>query len=192
MKILCFGDSNTYGYDPRSYYGSQYGPEDRWVDILAKKLGCKVVNAGENGREIPRRSAELQRFSLMLANQKPVDLLLIMLGGNDLLQGNTVEAVVMRMTYFLKQLELEPSRILLIGPPPFQLGQWVPTEELVESSVELNHAYQSLAERLGTSYVDSGGWDLPMAFDGAHLTEQGHRRFAEELARFILSDIGKL
>ena len=52
MKILCFGDSNTYGYDPRSYFGGQYPAKHRWVDLLAQKLDCKAVNAGENGREI--------------------------------------------------------------------------------------------------------------------------------------------
>ena len=32
MQVICFGDSNTYGYDPRSYLGGRYGPRDRWVD----------------------------------------------------------------------------------------------------------------------------------------------------------------
>ena len=100
MKILCFGDSNTYGYDPRSYFGGQYPSQHRWVDLLAQKLGCKAVNAGENGREIPRREGELQRFDLMLSNQKPLDLLLVMLGGNDLLQGNSVETIAQRMEDF--------------------------------------------------------------------------------------------
>ena len=80
MRLLCFGDSNTYGYDPRSYFGGQYPAEHRWVDLLAKKLNCTAVNAGENGREIPRREGELQRFDLMLSNQKPLDLLIVMLG----------------------------------------------------------------------------------------------------------------
>ena len=118
MKILCFGDSNTYGYDPRSFFGSQYPAQHRWVDLLAQKLVCKAVNAGENGREIPRREGELQRFDLMLTNQKPVDLLVIMLGGNDLLQGNSVEAVVKRMEAFLEHIDLDKSKILLIAPPP--------------------------------------------------------------------------
>ena len=89
MQIVCFGDSNTYGYDPRGFFGDRYDAEDRWVDLLAQKLNCTAVNAGENGREIPRREGELQRFDLMLSNQKPLDLLLVMLGGNDLLQGNS-------------------------------------------------------------------------------------------------------
>ena len=119
MKILCFGDSNTYGYDPRSYFGGQYPAQHRWVDLLAQKLGCKAVNAGENGREIPRREGELQRFDLMLSNQKPLDMLLVMLGGNDLLQGNSVQAVAQRMEAFLTRIPLEKSQIVLIDGKRF-------------------------------------------------------------------------
>ena len=112
MKILCFGDSNTYGYDPRSYFGGQYPTEYRWVNILARKLNCEAVNAGENGREIPIREGDLLRFDLMLTNQKPLDLLIIMLGDNDLIQGNSVDAVVKRMEKFLEHIDLEKSKIL--------------------------------------------------------------------------------
>ncbi len=38
-NVLCFGDSNTYGYDPRSYFGGRYDADSRWVDILAAKTG---------------------------------------------------------------------------------------------------------------------------------------------------------
>ena len=38
MQIVCFGDSNTYGYDPRSYLGSRYPADGRWVDLLAEKI----------------------------------------------------------------------------------------------------------------------------------------------------------
>jgi len=181
MKILCFGDSNTYGYDPRSFFGSQYPAQHRWVDLLGGKLGWTAVNAGENGREIPHQESELFRFDLMMANQKPVDLLLIMLGGNDLLQGNDVADVVKRMESFLRRVELDKSKILLIGPPPMRLGAWVPTQSLIDASKALNHGYKSLAERLGILFADAGAWDIPMTFDGVHFTEDGHRAFAERL-----------
>ena len=185
MKILCFGDSNTYGYDPRSFFGSQYPAQHRWVDIFAGKLDCKAVNAGENGREIPRREGELLRFDLMMTNQKPVDLLIIMLGGNDLLQGNCVEAVVARMEQFLKRIDLDASKILLVGPPVMQPGEWVPTQSLIDASQKLNLEYKSLAQRLGVSFVDSGEWDVSMTFDGVHLSEEGHRAFAEGLFNYL-------
>ena len=53
MNIICFGDSNTYGYDPRSWLGGRYDAGSRWVDILASETGWTIRNMGVNGREIP-------------------------------------------------------------------------------------------------------------------------------------------
>ena len=181
MKILCFGDSNTYGYDPRSYFGGQYPAQYRWVDLLAQKLGCKAVNAGENGREIPRREGELQRFDLMLSNQKPLDLLIIMLSGNDLLQGNSVEAVAQRMEAFLTRIPLEKSQIVLIGPPRMKPGAWITDDRLLEDCVHLNVAYRTVTEKLGVRFVDATDWDIDVTFDGVHYSGKGHQTFAEQL-----------
>ena len=181
MKILCFGDSNTYGYDPRSYFGGQYPAQQRWVDLLAQKLNCTAVNAGENGREIPRREGELQRFDLMLSNQKPLDLLLVMLGGNDLLQGNSVETIAQRMEDFLTRIPLEKSQIVLIGPPRIKPGAWITDDRLLEDCVRLNAAYRTVAEKLGVRFVDATGWDIDVTYDGVHYSEKGHQTFAEQL-----------
>ena len=181
MKILCFGDSNTYGYDPRSYFGGQYPAQHRWMDLLAQKLNCTAVNAGENGREIPRQEGELQRFDLMLSNQKSLDLLLVMLGGNDLLQGNSVEAVAQRMEAFLARIPLEKSQIVLIGPPRMKPGAWITDDRLLEDCVRLNAAYRTVAEKLGVRFVDATGWDIDVTYDGVHYSEKGHQTFAEQL-----------
>ena len=181
MKILCFGDSNTYGYDPRSYFGGQYPAQHRWVDLLAQKLNCTAVNAGENGREIPRREGELQRFDLMLSNQKPLDLLLVMLGGNDLLLGNSVETIAQRMEDFLTRIPLEKSQIVLIGPPRMKPGAWITDDRLLEDCVRLNAAYRTVAEKLGVRFVDATDWDIDVTFDGVHYSEKGHQIFAEQL-----------
>lgn len=53
MRIVCFGDSNTYGYDPRSFFGDRYPEEQIWVNILAQKMNCRVVNAGEMAGKYP-------------------------------------------------------------------------------------------------------------------------------------------
>ena len=181
MKILCFGDSNTYGYDPRSYFGGQYPAQHRWVDLLAQKLNCEAVNAGENGREIPRRDGELQHFDLMISNQKPLDLLLVMLGGNDLLQGNSVETVAQRMESFLARIPLEKSQIVLIGPPRMRPGTWITDERLLKDCVCLNDAYRTVAETIGIRFIDATDWDIEVTFDGVHYSEKGHLTFAEKL-----------
>ena len=79
MRILCFGDSNTFGYDPRGFFGDRYGAGGRWVDLLAKQTGHECINAGANGREIPRNLHDLCLLT------EPADIFLVMLGTNDLL-----------------------------------------------------------------------------------------------------------
>ena len=185
MKILCFGDSNTYGYDPRSYFGSQYPAQYRWVDLLAQKLGCTVVNAGENGREIPHRQGETERFAHMLSRHQPLDLVIIMLGGNDLLQGNSVPSVAQRMGAFLAGIPLPREQILLIGPPLMQPGTWIVEERLLSDCVQLNTAYKAVAEKLGISFVDAGDWNIDVTFDGVHYSEAGHQTFAEQLSGIL-------
>ena len=56
MKIISFGDSTTYGDDPRSRLRGRYVADSCWVDILAAETGWTVQNMGLNGREIPRTS----------------------------------------------------------------------------------------------------------------------------------------
>lgn len=46
MEVICFGDSNTYGYDPRSYFGGRYDADSRWVDILAAQTGWDDLQHG--------------------------------------------------------------------------------------------------------------------------------------------------
>ena len=121
----------------------------------------------------------------MLTNQKPIDLLMIMLGTNDLLQGNSAQSVVKRMETFLEHIDLARSRILLIGPPPMQRGAWVSNQALIDASSVLNREYEALCQRLGVSFTDAGAWNIPLTFDGVHFTEEGHKAFAEELTNYL-------
>ena len=172
MNVICFGDSNTYGYDPRSYLGGRYDPDSRWVDILASETGWTVSNMGENGREIPSAAPVLP---------EDTDLLIIMLGTNDLLQGRSPEQAAERLNRFLSGISLDRSKILLIAPPPVKRGAWVPNQQLIDDSRTFAQLCQTLAEQLGTRFADAGKCDILLAYDGVHFTEQGHRAFAAGL-----------
>ena len=179
MRILCFGDSNTYGYDPRGYFGDRYGTEDRWVDLLAKQTGHEYINAGTNGREIPRNPYALR----LLTEQQEVDIFLVMLGTNDLLQGATAKEAAARMEAFLNTLLPHCNQILLVAPPPMKRGSWVPTDVLVAESIHLAAEYKLLAEKLKITFVDTRHWNAELTFDGVHFTEEGHHTFAENLRK---------
>ena len=172
MNIICFGDSNTYGYDPRGYFGGRYGADSRWVDILAMETGWTISNMGQNGREIPCSAPSFPADA---------DLLIVMLGTNDLLQGRSPEQTAERLERFLSGISPDRSRILLIAPPPVALGEWVPSPQFIDSSRAFAQLCQALAERMGIRFADAGKWDIPLTYDGVHFTEQGHKNFAAGL-----------
>lgn len=179
MRILCFGDSNTYGYDPRGCFGDRYGAEDRWPDLLAKHTGWEVINLGVNGREIPRNP-----YALRLLNEHAAaDIFLVMLGTNDLLQGASAKEAAALMETFLNGLLPHCRSILLVAPPPMQRGAWVPTDALVTESIHLAAEYKRLARKLNIPFVDTRHWNIELAFDGVHFTEEGHHTFAENLRK---------
>ena len=176
MKILCYGDSNTYGYDPRSFLGDRYPADSRWVDLLAKETGWEVINRGMNGREKPVQG---------LPFPDDLDLMIVMLGSNDLLQGADASTAAARMEAFLRHLTLSRDKILLIAPPPMQPGQWVWESSLIDASRKLGDEYSAVAQRLGVRFADAAKWDIELCFDGVHFTEKGHRAFSEALAQTI-------
>ena len=146
MRLVCFGDSNTYGYDPRSFLGGRY--PDRWTDLLVESTGLDVVNLGQNGRAIPASAGELA------ALLEPNDLLVVLLGSNDLLMGASAAEAAARMERFLGGLS--PCRVLLVVPPPMVMGAWVTEEPLIRESVALAGAYKALARRRSIGFADAG------------------------------------
>jgi lysophospholipase L1-like esterase len=177
MKLWCFGDSNTYGYDPCGFFGGRYAAP--WPALLTEKTGFQVINDGKNGRMIPEREYEFLQFRRD-AERYNADALIVMLGTNDLLEGATAGATAAKIEAFLNRCDM--PLILLISPPPMVRGAWVPDDGLVEESKNLSRHYEALAERRGLPYADAGEWDIALAYDGVHFTEEGHMRFAEGLA----------
>lgn len=180
MRILCFGDSNTYGYDPR--VGGRYPADSRWTDILGREAGHDILNAGLNGRCVPAASFEADA-AVKLIQSTDADTVIIMLGSNDLLLGRTAEEAAMRMEAFLRTLPDVP--VLLIAPPTMQRGDWVTDDRTIAESARLAPLYAALASRLGCAFADAGTWEIDLSFDGVHFTEAGHRTFAGKLADLL-------
>lgn len=176
MDILCFGDSNTYGFDPRSYLGGRYPASVRWTGLLAAQTGWTVHEAGQNGREIPVHPSELAGLARQV---QPGQTVVLMLGTNDLLQhsGWTAEDVTARMEVCLNGLR-SASRVLLVAPPPMCPGVWVQEPELLRESARLSGCYASLAQRCGAAFADADVWGISLLFDGVHFSPAGHCAFA--------------
>ena len=179
MRLLCFGDSNTYGYDPRSYSGDRYPSSIRWVDQLARDTGWDILPGGQNGRTIP--SAAQAPFL------PQAEALVVMLGSNDLLQGLSSSEVSARMESFLRPLLIAFDFILLVAPPPMKRGAWVTEGRLLIESAQLAAHYRALSDRLGIAFTDAGLWNVELTFDGVHFSEVGHHAFAEGIRNALLA-----
>lgn len=168
-RIICYGDSNTYGYDPRSYLGGRYGEDERWVDLLARGLGVECANRGENGLRIPRRA-----LPPLAAGER----MIVMLGANDLLCGEGAGECAHRLDALLEMSGVEPFAALIVAPPPFERGAWVESGALIDASRALAAEYADVAARRGQHFADAAAWGVEPAFDGVHFTAAGHRAFA--------------
>ena len=179
-RILCFGDSNTFGYDPRSYFGSRYPSDVRWTGLL-QNAGWEVANCGQNGLCIPREAHFPAVVDLL--RRVPSDVVTVMLGSNDLLNGASAEDVATRMDTLLRCMaeHADNAKILLIAPPPMQVGDWVQTKELTDESIRLGGLYRTLAKEQGVAFADAGEWDIELTFDGVHFSPKGHASFAAGL-----------
>ena len=187
--IVCFGDSNVYGYDPRSYLGGRYPKEVRWTGLL-ESAGWVVKNEGFNGQEIPSSAWEQEHWCQRLRMAAP-DQVLVMLGGNDLLVHPhfTAEDVAHRMEEMLSKLlsvwEQDRAGVLLVSPPPMVPGSWITEKRLIRESGRFAGQYRRVADTLGIRFADAGAWDVALAYDGVHFLPEGHRAFARGLIRVL-------
>ena len=177
MNVLCYGDSNTYGYDPRSFLGDRYPATNRWVDILATRTNWNITNDGLNGRGVPAQEGSFN---------PNVDCLLIMLGTNDLLQKRDIALVTERMRRFICEAKNAIDQVVLIGVPTMRIGEWVTDENIINLVCCLNERYAEIATELDVSFVDTSKWDIDLAFDGVHFSQDGHVDFADKLYEALI------
>ena len=189
-RIVCIGDSNTYGFDPYNY-GARYPEDQRWTGRLAQE-GREVVNLGVNGATIPWPE-ELEAVRQQLSAREPTDLVIVMLGTNDILCGYTVSACLDRMNGLLLAIRevLPESELLLVAPPPTPLGTEIDRTQFSAAYRDLAAGYRELAERLELHFADAADWNIELGPDELHFSAEGHRRFAEAVEE-LLKELGLL
>ena len=185
-RVLFYGDSNTYGYDPRGFLGGRYPSELIWVSRVREALkdSWTVMTDGMNGREIPSSPLTMQALDRTLKRCAPLDLFAVMLGSNDLLfsdpdpqkAADKMERMLEHVTVVLKRENQKvQAEILLIAPPL----DYSDGERLKKASVRLGVLYRELAERKHYHFLDVGSQNFSLAFDGLHFSEEGHRQMGE-------------
>ena len=186
MKVLFFGDSNTYGYDPSDFLGGRYPASVRWADRLAERLEGRgnILAAGQNGRCVPAIPEDVYYLEPMLQKAGDIDVFACMLGTNDvwLTQRPDAAAAERHMDAFLSWLKTRENirEILLIAPPAAEVTE-DGMQKFAAETKKLPALYRQLAEKHNVKYVDADQWHIPMGYDGVHFSEEGHRIFAEKM-----------
>lgn len=192
-KILCFGDSNTYGY---TCQGGRFGADVRWTGRLSAALGkdFQLLEEGLPGRMVssgnplwPSADACTAMRSLLSQHEK-LCAILIMLGSNDALL-YPAEDIAAEMRRLLMLILGSGSRqksaplILLISPCQSRTAAYAAT------IAKLAPLYRALAAELGIAFADAATWGISLSEDGGHYDEAGHASFAlhaeEELRRLL-------
>lgn len=204
VRILCFGDSLTWGYVPAGS-GRRYPEEVRWTSLLAKELGATVIEEGLNGRtsSFPDPLAPFacgaDTIEACVMSQMPLDLIVIMLGTNDMKtylahQAGPSARGIVNVASLAKGVAPD-SGVLVVCPPP--MGRHIVSldsslgmmEQLDEKSVEESWGLAKwlgpMCASLGLSFMDAGEYVSASASDAIHLDEEGHRLFAQALAEKI-------
>ena len=178
MKTIYFyGDSNTYGFDPADYINGRYAEKDIWTSIVEESLRGKfsLTIDGMNGRCIPSSGRIAERI-----NSIRTDIFAVMLGTNDYLQVPDTGYVADRMHRFLSALHHET--ILLCAPVAIK----IPGEPLFDTEDgRLSRGLQKVAAELGCDFIDTQKWDCSLAFDGVHLSKEGHLMFGQRMTEFL-------
>jgi lysophospholipase L1-like esterase len=204
--ILCYGDSNTHGTMPMPDLGSmgRYDRQTRWPGQLAALLpDWQVIEEGLPGRttvhDDPVEGAHRNGLTVLpaiLESHRPVDVVILMLGTNDLKQRFSVNALDIALSLERLVLAIRASGcgpggtvpgVILVAPPPIlevqDLGVMFAGGEA--KSQQLGARIAAVARGLGVPFVDAGSLIGVSEIDGIHYDEPAMAALAQAFAQAV-------
>ncbi len=204
--ILCYGDSNTWGYGPKD--GDRYDGNTRWARRMAGILGdgYYVVEEGLNGRTTafddpiePYRNGR-KSLEVCLMTHSPVDLFVMMLGTNDTksflhltpyMIGKGLESVVEEAGRAKYGHGGQPPKILVVSPIHIsakglndQMQEYF--DEASEKKAQaLAEIYRKVAQQYGCAFMDAAQYAKPSMRDGIHMEPEDHLALASAAAEAV-------
>ena len=204
--ILCYGDSNTYGYDPGN--GLRYPENVRWTGVLKNllKSSYNVIEEGCNGRTtvfddpVEGWKNGLDYLKPCLNSHKPIDLVILMLGSNDLKRcfhaqasdsANGAGVLIDTIKEFLEVKQGYIPDIILVSPPligpdidlsPFRFSFDI---SAVKRSADFSKEFLRVANEKGCIFFDAAQVAKASELDSLHLSPESHRTLANALSEVV-------
>lgn len=206
-NILCFGDSNTHGYNSKT--GGRFDVNERWTKLLQKNLGDDyyIIEEGLSGRTTSFEDPVFEGLCGLnviypcMMSHEPLDLVIIMLGTNDTKDRfNANSFIIGKGLERLAQKTIDTHaawrgapNVLLIAPPPIH-PDYAKTavagemgDKCVERSRGLAKEFKDVADRLHCHFLDAGSIPgIEMSpYDWMHLSLESHKLLADELTKVM-------
>lgn len=199
-RILCFGDSNTFGYNPVN--GLRYSQNERWSGILQSLLGneYQIIEAGCNNRTCFRDNFSGENFTGYKALPKYLseqpDIVILWIGSNDLQRFYNIS--LKEIQYGIENLieiiknNSPNSKIILI--PPLEIKPEVLTSKIfsflfdknsIEKSKHFSEIYKQAATNYNCEFLDLSSYIRPSMIDGLHFDSSEHKKIADCLYNYI-------
>lgn len=198
-KILCYGDSNTFGFNPKD--GSRFDENTRWTALLQKNLknNCRIIEEGMCDRtgfiDNPKGFlySSQRHFPELLSKSDRFDIIILAIGTNDLqFQYNiSTDAVQQGLMNLISAAKNKAEKIIII--PPVILNESILNgyfkiqfdKMSIIKSKEIGAVYRKLSNDFNCRYFDINKYVQPSDTDGLHYDEASHKIIAEKLAEFI-------
>lgn len=194
-RILCFGDSNTWGYIPGT--AERYSESERWTRLLEERLGeaYDVVEEGMTGRTTVFDTGfddllnGKKALGYILKSQLPLDAAVVMLGTNDLCDHHMdrIELGITEIIRLLKNANYiyrtktpvfpHGVKILLVAPIPYG-EETALSDEIKKESRLYGETYKRVAENMGVHFLNPEG-KIKSGVDGIHFTTESHKILAD-------------
>ena len=206
-RILCYGDSNTWGYNPVTQ--ERFDKHERWTGPLSQALGSNydVIEEGLNGRttvwDDPIEGYKNGREYLIpcLESHKPLDLVIIFLGVNDLKKRFSLSAydiaegarvLVQTVQKSNAGIRNNAPQVLLLAPPP--IGKLTAFAEMFEGaeakSRKFAEHYARVAVESGCHFLDTSTLIVSSDLDGIHFEQREHAKLGQGVALKVREIIG--
>jgi lysophospholipase L1-like esterase len=200
--ILCYGDSNTWGWNPTT--GERFARDERWPGVLRQALGdgYLIIEEGLNGRttvwDDPIEGYKNGKTYLIpcLETHRPLDLVIILLGTNDLKVrfslsaydvANGAGVLVNVVQNSAAGPDAQAPQVLLMAPPPLaKLSEYAEMfESAVAKSKRFSRHYQRVAQEYGCEFFDTSQVIVSSNLDGIHLELSQHRKLGWAVAEIV-------